>query len=229
MTNVPGIASPSEFLQNAAPAADNSGIAWDEDERMLKSFLLAGVFLTISNLLSPIAPTVHATTAAMTSPTVPQGKQTLADATSGIQMTPAESEFVTLINSERTSRGENALTVDPLLVATARAHSKEMCELNYFDHHSPTAGLATPLDRYMKGLHNTCSPTPSYVLIGENIYYCSVFNSHYNVEYAHEALMHSPGHRANILEPRFTKVGIGIYQDASGQFWVTEMFLKDTP
>lgn len=195
---------------------------------MLKSFLLAGVFLAVSNLLSPVTPTVHATVTAITAATA-TGSNPVAAATADISLTPSESEFVTLINTERTSRGENALTVDPLLVRTARAHSKEMCDLNYFDHHSPTAGLATPLNRYMKGLHDTCSPTPSYILIGENIYYCSVFNSHYDVEYGHEALMHSPGHRANILEPRFTKVGVGVYQDASGQFWVTEMFLKDTP
>ena len=196
---------------------------------MLKSFLLAGIFLAVSNLLSPVTPTVHATTAALTAPPASASPKKALEATSGVTLTAAESEFVTLINAERTSRGENALTVDPLLVTTARSHSKEMCDLNYFDHHSPTAGLSTPLDRYMKGLHDTCSPTPSYLLVGENIYYCSVFDSHYDVQYGHEALMHSPGHRANILEPRFAKIGVGVYQDASGQFWVTEMFLKDTP
>ena len=36
--------------------------------------------------------------------------------------------------------------------------------------------------------------------------------------------MNSPGHRANILEPRFTKIGVGLYRNSEGRFWVTEMF-----
>jgi uncharacterized protein YkwD len=39
--------------------------------------------------------------------------------------------------------------------------------------------------------------------------------------------MNSPGHRANILEPRFQRIGVGVYQNAQGEFWVTEMFLRD--
>ena len=65
-----------------------------------------------------------------------------------------EQEFIEKVNAERTVRGLNALSVDPLLVRTARAHSREMCAQDYFDHHSPTPGLATPMDRYLKGLHD---------------------------------------------------------------------------
>jgi uncharacterized protein YkwD len=139
-----------------------------------------------------------------------------------------EAEFVALVNKERTSRGLNALTVDPTLIKVARGHSEEMCRLNYFDHHSPTAGIVTPMDRYMKALHETGGSTPEYVLVGENIYYCSIFNDQYNVAYGHQSLMNSPGHRANILEPRFVKIGVGTYRDAKGEFWVTEEFLRDT-
>ena len=139
-----------------------------------------------------------------------------------------EQEFIGKVNAERTGRGLNALTVDPLLVHTARAHSHEMCTRDYFDHHSPTPGLTTPMDRYLQGLHDEGGSTPESLLIGENIYYCSVFNDIYNVDYGHRALMDSPGHRANILEKRFTKIGLGVYHNARGEFWVTEMFSRDT-
>ena len=139
-----------------------------------------------------------------------------------------EQEFIGKVNAERTGRGLNALTVDPLLVHTARAHSHEMCARDYFDHHSPTPGLTTPMDRYLQGLHDEGGSTPESLLIGENIYYCSVFNDIYNVDYGHRALMDSPGHRANILEKRFTKIGLGVYRNARGEFWVTEMFSRDT-
>ena len=142
-------------------------------------------------------------------------------------LTADEQEFVDRINGERSQRGLCMLTVDPLLVRTARAHSREMCARDYFDHHSPTPGLSTPMDRYLSALKNIGADTPDYLLVGENIYYCSVSDDVYNVDYAHRALMNSPGHRANILEPRFVKIGLGIYRNAKGEFWVTEMFSRD--
>ncbi len=84
------------------------------------------------------------------------------------------------------------------------------------------------MDRYLAAVHSAGDKTPDYLLIGENIYYCSVFNDVYNVSYGHRAFMESPGHRANILEPRFTKIGLGVYRNAAGAFWVTEMFTKDS-
>ena len=143
-------------------------------------------------------------------------------------LTDDEQEFVARINAERTSRGLNALTIDPLLTQTARAHSREMCDLDYFNHHSPTPGLTSPMDRYMKGLKDSGASSPDYLLVGENIFYCSIFNSVYNADYGHRALMESPGHRANILDSRFTKIGLGVYHNAKGEFWVTQMFTRDS-
>ena len=138
-----------------------------------------------------------------------------------------EADLISAINNERTQRGLEALTEDPLLNVTARAHSREMCSLGYFDHHSPTAGRQTPLDRYLAGLRAWGENKPEAALIGENIFYASATDSVYNIAYAHTSLMNSPGHRANILEPRFTKIGVGLYRDSQGRFWVTEMFLRD--
>ena len=138
-----------------------------------------------------------------------------------------EQEFVKRINDDRKSRGLCLLQIDPMLTAVARDHSKEMCDKNYFDHHSPTVGLNSPLDRYISRLASFERTPPEYALVGENIYYASMLNSVYNVSYAHQALMKSPNHRKNILEPRYEKVGIGTYRNAAGEFWVTEVFLRD--
>ncbi len=145
----------------------------------------------------------------------------------GDTLQPEEAEFIARINQERTSRGLNALSLDPTLVTTARGHSHEMCARDYFDHHSPTPGICTPMDRYLSTLHSDGYKTPNYLLVGENIYYCSESTDTYNVAYGHQALMNSPGHRANILEPRFAKVGVGVFRNEQGEFWVTEMFLKN--
>ena len=217
---------------------------------MLKSVLLAGFFWAAANLMPLPAigtPTAVADTfthasrrpvlmASAPRPLPSPQMRMVWEAPAPVQSVPAspealspeEQEFIGKVNAERTSRGLNALTVDALLVHTARAHSHEMCSRDYFDHHSPTPGLETPMDRYLKGLHDAGSATPESLLIGENIYYCSVSNDIYNVDYGHRALMNSPGHRANILEKRFTKIGLGVYRDARGEFWVTEMFSRDT-
>ncbi len=138
-----------------------------------------------------------------------------------------EQELIADINHAREARGLNVLVPDPLLGGAARAHSREMCGKDYFDHHSPSAGMTTPMDRYFQALQAHGEGRPDSALVGENIFYASITNSTYNAQYAHEVLMQSPGHRANILEPRFSKVGVGVYRDSRGRFWVTEMFLRD--
>lgn len=138
-----------------------------------------------------------------------------------------EADLISAINNERTRRGLGPLAEDPLLNVTARTHSREMYSLSYFDHVSPTAGLQTPLDRYLAGLRAWGEGRPESALVGENIFYASATDAVYNASYAHASLMNSPGHRANILEKRFTKVGVGLYRDSQGRFWVTEMFLRD--
>ncbi len=138
-----------------------------------------------------------------------------------------EQELIANINRERRAHGLNDLVRDPLLGGAARCHSREMCGMDYFDHHSPSTGMATPIDRYFQALRAHGQGRPDTALVGENIFFASVTNTTYNAQYAHAALMHSPGHRANILEPRFSKVGIGVYRDSKGRFWVTEMFLRD--
>ncbi len=139
-----------------------------------------------------------------------------------------EQDLMAAINAERTARGLEALSPDPVLCEAARAHSREMCDLNYFAHRSPTPGGETPVDRYLGELHADGEKRPSAALVGENIFYASVTNGVYGAGYAHRSLMASPPHRENILEPRFTKVGVGLYRDSEGRFWVTEMFLRDS-
>ncbi len=191
---------------------------------MLGSFLLAGLVWAAGNAapLSPVALPAATVRVAAVRPAPKVLQVSLVDAAEG-----QEAAFVALINAEREQRGLSTLTLDPMLTETARAHSEEMCSADYFDHHSPTPGLSSPMDRYLSSSRQLGLPQPEYLLVGENIFYCSVYNDIYNVDYAHRALMASPGHRANILEPRFAKIGVGVYRNAKGEFWVTEMFSRD--
>lgn len=157
------------------------------------------------------------------------GPAALAAAPAPLVITVVERDFIALINRERESRGIAALTPDDRLTLAARGHSKEMCDLAYFDHRSPTPGLHTPMDRFLRALADSGMAQTTDLLLGENIYHISEVNHVYNVEFGHRAIMNSPSHRAAILEPRFARVGVGAYQDARGELWATEMFLREAP
>lgn len=132
-------------------------------------------------------------------------------------MTQDEMKYVELANKERVSRGLSELTIDPLLVQVARKHSKEMSDLKYFSHTSPTMGIKTPMDRYLAD----AGRRPTWALVGENLFYCSIVD----VTRGHIALMNSKSHRENLLEPRYKRMGVGIYVNEHGEFYVTQMFL----
>ncbi len=107
----------------------------------------------------------------------------------------SEQRMLTLVNQERTSRGLHALQMDPKLQEVARAHCKDMFKNGYFAHNSLDG--KTPFDR----MHNAGI---TFLVAGENLALAP------NVDIAHNGLMNSPGHRANILTPEFGKVGIGV-------------------
>lgn len=134
-----------------------------------------------------------------------------------IQMTDDEQRFVDLLNRERVQRGLRQLTIDTNLIQIARGHSKEMADKNYFDHVSPSPGMRTALDRYLITLKHR----PTWALVGENLFYCSIVD----VNRGHTCFMESRSHRENILNPKFDRIGVGVYKSESGEFWVTEMFL----
>jgi uncharacterized protein YkwD len=99
-----------------------------------------------------------------------------------------------LVNRERTSRGLQALSRDPGIDAAARQHSVDMLQRGYFAHNSQDG--RSPFDRMR-------STNVRFGFAGENIALAPT------VALAHDGLMKSPGHRANILKPEFRRVGIG--------------------
>lgn len=116
-----------------------------------------------------------------------------------------------LINQERTRAGLHPLQVDSCLVQTARAKAKDMIDNNYFGHVSPTLG--NPYEQ-MKA----AGITGYTILGGENL------AGNQSVEAAHQRLMNSPGHRANIMDSRYTHVGIGIVKGGPYGLMIVQHF-----
>jgi len=106
-----------------------------------------------------------------------------------------EAGMLVLVNEERVKRGLRALKADPELRTVARKHSNDMFKRGYFSHISPE-GLS-PFDRMASG-HVT------FLLAGENLALAQT------LKIAHAGLMKSPGHRANILNAGFGRLGIGV-------------------
>ena len=60
---------------------------------------------------------------------------------------PAELENIRFVNAYRESLGTLPMEIDARLMQSARRHSKEMVDLGYFEHDSPTPSQKTPFQR----------------------------------------------------------------------------------
>ena len=120
-----------------------------------------------------------------------------------------EAQMLTLINKERTARGLKPLQADPELVPVARAHSNDMFVRGYFAHLNPDG--KNPFQRMKEA-------NISFNIAGENLALAQT------VEIAHTNLMHSPGHKANILHPSFGRVGIGIMDGGFHGLMISQEF-----
>ena len=103
----------------------------------------------------------------------------------------------------------NALLADPELRNVARAHSADMFARGYFSHINPDG--ENPFYRISAAEIN-------YLSAGENLALAQT------LQIAHTGLMNSPGHRANILNPTFGRVGIGVQDGGIYGLMITQNF-----
>lgn len=125
-----------------------------------------------------------------------------------------EASAYSRINQSRRDDGKTALLLDPVLTEIARAHSRRMRDLGFFGHQDPSgAGL---VDRLR-------AAGVTFSLAGENL--ATVDGATDPSAVAHQGLMANATHRGNILDPRYTEIGIGVAQ-SGGSYWMTQVFLR---
>ena len=119
------------------------------------------------------------------------------------ELTFAE-QVVELVNQERTKAGLSAVTLDQNIASAALVRAKEI--ETSFSHTRPNGSkFSTALTE--QGV--------TFKGAGENIAW-----GQKSPEAVIQAWMNSEGHRANILNKNFTKIGVGYYQNAAGRnFW----------
>ena len=121
--------------------------------------------------------------------------------------------LVELTNKNRVDRNISELKVNPLLESAAQMKADDMASKGYFAHNTPDG--KTPWYWIEKAGYK-------YLYAGENL--AVNFENSEDVE---NAWMNSEGHRLNILNPRYTEVGIatstGTYKGRTATF-VVQMF-----
>lgn len=113
----------------------------------------------------------------------------------------AEVRFLSLANAERAAVGARSLVLHADLVAAARRQAQAMRDAGRLYHTSDLGSVTT-----------------GWTLIGENV------GMGPGADAIHDAFMDSPGHRANILNAKYTHGGVGVVVDGS-TVWVAEIFM----
>lgn len=117
------------------------------------------------------------------------------------------SQILQLVNAERAKVGAAPLTLNLDLSKVAQEKARDMADNGYFSHTSPTYG--SPFDMMRQfGL--------KYSYAGENI-----AKGYTSPAAVMRGWMNSSGHRANILNPNYTQIGVGV----KNTIWV-QQFMK---
>jgi len=114
-----------------------------------------------------------------------------------------------LLNAERAKVGAPALGWGYRLAAAGRLHSKDMLTNQYFSHVSRDGRRL--IDRLRQG------NVTGWTRAGENL---AGTNS---AERAFELWMESDSHRRNMLDPKYTNVGVGYAQDGSFKMFTMDL------
>jgi uncharacterized protein YkwD len=122
-------------------------------------------------------------------------------ATTGWNQGSAEATLWQLLNGSRSNNGMAPLQSHGTLVGLARWRSSDMLAKNYFSHTIAGCGCLVYAYYDSNGL--------SYQWAGENIGWNSGVSDAESPVRVHEKFMASPGHRANVLDRRFTHGGVG--------------------
>jgi uncharacterized protein YkwD len=134
-----------------------------------------------------------------------------ASARSGGILHPKELErrIFQLTNEARHKNGLPALDWDNSLAAKAREKSDDMLKNNYFSHTNPEG--KTLKDRFQEekpASYRTISQIGENIYMGDRLDYTTDIKT--QTRLIVDSWMTSPGHRRNILDPKYTHLGVGV-------------------
>ena len=161
--------------------------------------------IAVAEFKQPVArPTTAApaTTAAPPPPTTAAAPAPVVPAAVVSAAPSAAADIAARTNSVRAGRGVAPLAREGSLDSAAAGWARELATSGVLRH----SGLPQQL------LGNPWST------VGENVGYGATS------VVIHDALVNSAGHLANIVNPSFTRIGVGAAVDVNGRLWVVELF-----
>lgn len=127
------------------------------------------------------------------------------------ELSPEEAKVIELSNTERKKLKLAALKPDPTLMKLARSHAAAMARLDQIGHDLEGKTFSKRLDdaKYRA------------LRAGEN-----VAQGHKTASEAVSGWMQSPGHKENIVQADYTRIGVGKATSKSGKTYWTQVFAK---
>lgn len=123
-----------------------------------------------------------------------------------------EDQVIKLVNVQRSRRGLQSLRKNTTLAKIARYKAQDMVNRHYFSHISPTYG--SPF-KMMENFRIRFSAAGENIAMGQR-----------TPQEVMNAWMNSPGHRANILSPSYSQIGVGFAKNKNGVCYWTQEFIK---
>lgn len=123
----------------------------------------------------------------------------------------ASEEVIDLVNSERSAQKRSALKSDDILNTIAEQRAREIAVK--FSHTRPDGSKCSSLLQENDIVN---------VYAGENI-----AAGHRSAEEVMDTWMNSSGHRKNILNENYTRIGVGIYEASDGNTYWVQVFTSD--
>lgn len=192
--------SPTTFADLAEPTTTTATVETTTTSSVTTTTAAPTTTVPAATTTTKPKPATTTTTAVPATTTTAAPATTTTTAPAGNFSPGAESDFVSRINNLRSQQGLAQLAGSSSLNNYARNWSQEMATSGNFQH-SNIASLLGP-----------------WGVVGENIgrggSVVAIFN----------ALVASPPHYANMVDTRFTHLGVGVFVDSSGKLWTTHVF-----
>ncbi len=125
--------------------------------------------------------------------------------------TAEEKSIVEITNNERETEKLSPLKINAVLSQVARAHAENMARTGMFEH---VVEGKTPSDRVKAAGYR-------FAMCGENI---SKAEGKFTPAEIVMGWMNSKPHRANILNAKYTEIGVGIFRTEKGDVYYTQVF-----
>ena len=120
------------------------------------------------------------------------------------------------VNQLRAEHQLEQLSPQLAMGEAARQHSADMAERDFFDHRSPVPGRALPWDRLRA--HGV-----GFSACAENLFWAEGLSPEAVAEQTVQGWLNSPGHRVNMMNPRYRWMGTGVEQ-RQRSYWITQVY-----